>query len=314
MIVAAMLFSAALLSAEPNLSTEEFANVFESREYRYEGDEGKQTVCLRYRLFVPRNLKSGERCPLLLWLHGQGEGGMDNVANLKYLSMVLSDTNHLEQYRFFILVPQCPSSDLSWTGRLGRPRRSETDRDDMLQVAWDMLETTMHDDPIDEDRVYMTGICSGGNAAWEMAMRHPGAFAAITPMTPGGGDPSRAALLANTPIWAFQNEFEHPEGVKEMVSAIRQAGGNVHFTMDRSANHDSWTAAIHRYDAVGWMFQQRRGAWVCWTPPGQCPWQWWHVFGVPFGFAAIVGLAWTAERRRRGLSAAAKPQSTKRDA
>ncbi len=70
--------------------SDEFAKVFEAHEYPV-GQKDRIT----YRLFVPRNLKPTERCPLLLWLHGAGEGGLDNHFNLRYLPLVIKDLEHL---------------------------------------------------------------------------------------------------------------------------------------------------------------------------------------------------------------------------
>ena len=329
------LILASVLAAAPMripVVSEEFANLFEAHEYVFPDHKGTGTFSalsrdkkgtvpfssdpaslgarnrdsprkagpkmsqspadhIPYRRFVPRRLKPGERCPLLLWLHGAGEGGRDNNSNLKYLPLVLKDLQHLEKYRFFILVPQCPSATVVWTSSWGGT--------DMLSIAYDLLEKTMREQPVDPDRVYLLGVCSGGNGCWEMAIRHPGVFAAIVPIAPGLGDVSRAARLVNVPIWAFHCEGDHSEGTEEMVAAIQAAGGNIHLTLKPSKEHDCWSLALTVCDVTTWMLEQRRGQWICWRPPGIKPWRWWHILGVPLAFVSIVCLGWYSERRRR---------------
>ena len=302
---------------------QQLVNLFEAHEYVAGGQR------FHYRLFVPRNLQPTKRYPLLLWLHGAGQGGMDNRENLMYLQAVFSDLNHPEKYRFFILVPQCPSEDIVWTTNLGAEgdrhifrssdvsrQDSTTDRkmsqspapaNDMLTVTHQIFQKTMQEQPVDPDRIYLLGVCSRGNGCWEMAMRYPEMFAAVVPTTPGGGDVSQAGRLINIPIWAFHNKDAEPEGTIEMVAAVQRAGGNIHLTLQQSSEHDSWDLAIKRYDIMNWMLEQRRGQWICWWPPGCRGWRWWHILGVPLAFLSIVCLGWYSEKRRRNSS---RPKGT----
>jgi predicted peptidase len=300
MLVTALMLSIALLSAQPNEQyavSKTFADLFEAHEYRCDGGANQQEICIRYRLFVPHDLKPGERCPLLLWLHGKGEGGMDNQMNLKYLPMVLKDTERIEQYRFFILVPQCPSRDITWSSSLGIANAGASDTNDMLGITHAILQKTMQEHLVDQDRLYLNGICSGGKACWEMAMRHPEIYAAMVLMTPGGGDVTRAAKLANMPIWAFQ--FEKPDDANGMVDAVKRAGGNIHLTTASYQTHDSWSTALRHYNIMAWMLAQHRDPLIYWTPPGHRAWRWWHILGVPLGFLTIVGIGAISEKKRR---------------
>ena len=123
------------------------------------------------------------------------------------------------------------------------------------------------------------------------------------------------ARVANVPIWAFHNMNDKecpPDGVKEMVAAVKKAGGNAHLTLLegkwRESNdawsewwwsHDCWTEAFHRYDIMAWMLAQSRGDLVCWTPPACRLWKWWHILTVPCIFLIVLWLGWCFERRRR---------------
>jgi len=88
--------------------------------------------------------------------------------------------------------------------------------------------------------VSLIGICSGGNACWEMAIRYPEVFSAVVPATPGSGNISKAGRLAGIPIWAFHAKHEHPEGTEAMAAAVEQAGGNIYLTLEQSGAHYSW--------------------------------------------------------------------------
>jgi predicted peptidase len=302
MIAATLLMVSTIVATSPA----DIADLFEAREYRYTGGQYRQQL-FRYRLFVPRSPKPGEHYPLLIWLHGYGERGSDNVKNLRWLELVLDNRKHIERYRFFILATQSP--DGSWgSGAVALP-------DDMLTVTTAIFQKTLQEYPVDPNRVWLSGVSGGGSACWEMAMRHPEWFAAVVPMGSGGGDVSHAGKLVNIPIWAFHNLNDRetsPEDVKRMVAAVNAAGGNAHLTLLEGKwressdawsewwwSHDCWTEAFHRYDIMAWMLAQDRGSWVCWTPPGCRLWKWWHILTVPCIFLTVVWLGCCFERRRR---------------
>jgi predicted peptidase len=289
-VVATVLLAASVLLG---VATPDLPTFFEAKEYRYTGGHYKQEL-FRYRLFVPRNIKPKERCPILVWLHGLGENGSDNVKSLAHLDLVLTDLAHVEKYRFFILVAQCPSANPYWFNR-AEPV------DDMINVAVEILRKTLREQPIDESRIYLSGLSAGGNGCWEMAMRHPELFAAVVPMASGGGDLSRVANLIDIPIWAFHNTKDDgvpADGDRETATAIEAAGGNVHLTLIRAEGHDCWTKTFQYYNIMTWILEQKRGAWICWRPPGFRQ-RTWHIMATPAAFLILVWLGWCSERRRR---------------
>src|SRR5262245_60186354 len=90
----------ALLCSGPAFRAEDPFPQFESRVHK-EGDRS-----LKYRLLVPKGYKKGTALPLIVWLHGSGEAGNDNVSPLRALDKTfLADAGKCPA---FVLVPQCP--------------------------------------------------------------------------------------------------------------------------------------------------------------------------------------------------------------
>lgn len=276
-------------------------DLFEAKEHRYTAGQFHDEP-FRYRLFVPRKMKPTERYPLIVWLHGAGPSGKDNWSQLDLLDMVFDQPDRAEQYRFFLLAFQCPSADLGWYRQFEAANSNVHDANDMLTVNIDLLRKIMKEYPIDPDRVYLAGACTGGAASWEMAMRYPKLFAAVVPLGATGRiDPSRASRLTDVPIWTFHSLHDDlsPSGpVEDMVTAIKQSGGNIHLTLVPTGNHTCWIEAIQSHDAFAWMQAQRRGD-PCWTPPGCQPWTWWRILVLPIALLAFIRLTWTVEHRWR---------------
>jgi predicted peptidase len=291
----------AVSAAQPGIENRfEVDDRWKVHEYRYDVKGRKELV--PYCVFAPRTAKPTERYPLLFWLHWHV---VNDSNSLNWLdNCVIKDKEQVEKRTFFVLfIPnfQAPKQIEGSEGIDFQELQST--------VSFEIFQKTMRDYPIDPDRVCLAGVSAGCSRCWNMAARNPELYAAFVAMT-GSGDTSRSDKLVNIPVWAFQNIEDQitPLSVTlTMVEALRAAGGNVYLTHDpgehKLKNHDCWTAAFEKYDAMGWMLAQRRGAAIGWTPPGVRPWKWWHILTLPCLFLAVLRLGWHFEQRRRGRAA-----------
>jgi predicted esterase len=270
-------------------------DLFEPGEFIYSGGSYRYAT-FKYRLFVPRQLERGETYPLLLWTSGYGERGDDNFGQLMHLDRVFYDRSHPEKYRFFVLAMQNPDGNIAWCKRAGAPLPDEP-----ATVLMEILRTVIDRYPIDQDRIYLSGVSAGGSACWEIGLRYPNRFAAIVPLASAGanGNVERLARLKGTPIWAFhcRNDPSIPvEQVRETVEALKQIGGCEHLTEIDAVSHDCWTAAFRDYGAMEWMLNHARGKWG--TPPGLRPWSWWN-YAIVVSVPAVIVMVVRSERKRR---------------
>ena len=100
----------------------------------------------------------------------------------------------------------------------------------------------------------------GGFGTWSLAAAHPEKFAAIVPIC-GGGIPADAKKLAALPIWVFHGAKDPTVPVqrsREMVEAIKAAGGNIKYTEYPEAKHDSWTETYANPELYKWLLAQKR--------------------------------------------------------
>ena len=63
---------------------------------------------LNYRKLEPAAPEAGKQYPLVLFLHGKGECGTDNLTQLRYGADLFTRQSVRDQYPAFVLFPQCP--------------------------------------------------------------------------------------------------------------------------------------------------------------------------------------------------------------
>jgi predicted peptidase len=203
-------------------------------------------VSLKYLLYLPKGYgeKKDQKWPLMLFLHGAGERGDDLSLVKKHGPPKLIDQG--KEFPFIVVSPQCPIS--SWW----------PEEVDALTALLDEVQSKY---AVDADRVYLTGLSMGGFGTWTLATRYPERFAAIAPIC-GGGDRYLVNRLKNVPAWVFHGEKDTTvpiQASKDMVDALKRAGGTVQFTTYPEAGHDSWTETYNNPELYKWFLSHHRG-------------------------------------------------------
>jgi predicted peptidase len=212
--------------------------------------EGK----LPYRLYVPAEYDAAARYPLVIWLHGAGGSGDDNVAQIagdQVAGTRLWTTAEWQKATpTFVLVPQTNSG---WD--LGDPPNAK----DSLNLVLRILDLVMIDYPIDAHRVYLLGQSMGGGGAWQLLTRYPERFAGAVLVCPVIRELERAPKAAAVPLWMFMGSNDTlVTGARAASAALHQAGGHARYTEYPGAGHDIWTRVFKEPELPRWLFAQTR--------------------------------------------------------
>jgi poly(3-hydroxybutyrate) depolymerase len=225
----------------------------------------KNDFTLPYRFHSPKEMDKQKKYPLVLFMHGAGERGIDN----RYQFFRFKPVPFWEQEECFVLAPQCPTreytagnADCVWVDTpFGAPAHSmKASPTRPMQLTIELLDSLLQLPQIDKSRIYVTGLSMGGFATWELIQRFPEKFAAAAPVC-GGGDPAYAASLTRLPVWAFHGDADDtviPERSREMVDAIKKAGGKPLYTEYKGVGHGAWSPAYSNPDVWKWMFTQKK--------------------------------------------------------
>jgi predicted peptidase len=246
-----------LLGLATSATADDPADLFQARVFK---DEDGKT--LPYRLLKPESVEDGQKYPLVLFLHGAGERGDDNAAQLKNGVQEFAKAGARKDFPCFVAAPQCPR-DSAWSPINFRERKAEyaDDPAEPGRLALELVDELKAEFPIDPDRVYITGLSMGGFGTWDLIARHPDRFAAAVPVC-GGGYPDRADAIKGVPIWAFHGAKDPvvaPALSREMVRALWEADAHPGYTEYPDVEHDSWTAAYREPNLLPWMFSKSLG-------------------------------------------------------
>lgn len=200
--------------------------------------------------------------PLVVFLHGAGERGDDNQAQLGHFPGRMATPEYREQFPCYLLAVQCPEggrwAEFDWRSEAGQ--RQEPEPTAPMQAVIAAVESLVAERPIDLTRIYLTGLSMGGFGSWDLAARKPDWFAAVAPIC-GGGDPDIAEVYKGLPIWAWHDEGDPVVPVslsRKMVKAAEEAGAIVRYDETTGQGHASWVPAYAADKIPAWMFEQRR--------------------------------------------------------
>lgn len=224
---------------------------------------GEQTLTMPYRLMEPTEADPGEQFPLVVFLHGAGERGTDGDTALKHLGPVLATREMRTKHPCYVLAVQCPR-DQTWVEPDPRTLNPTMTEQPSMAIRGVMaaMDQVIKDRAVDRERIYLTGLSLGGYGAWDIAIRRPEMFAAVVPIC-GGGDPTKAALLKDTPIQVWHGSLDGSVPVarsRDMVKALKDAGATVDYREIRNGGHDAWVEAYQPNAAIAFMFKQVRDA------------------------------------------------------
>jgi predicted peptidase len=192
-----------------------------------------------YALHIPKNTK--EKKPLIVFISGDGEKGtaIEKVkinGPFKYLK-----NNELDAY---ILAPQCLENE-DWD----------------VNIIYQLIVKIQKENNIDTNRIYVTGLSSGGWATFNLAIAYPELFAAVVPIS-GYVDlyeMDYICKIKSIPTQIFHGLLDDVVNVDFAISVYKQlkaCNSNVKLTIFDDAGHDAWSRVYDNQEIYDWMFKQ----------------------------------------------------------
>lgn len=226
---------------------------------------------LPYRLLLPENFDPAKEYPLILMLHGAGERGNNNEAQLVHGGKLFLQPNIRQQFPAIVVFPQCPAnsfwSNVQWVYDSVSKKREfyfpeEAEPTYAMLMVQQLMREIQKQFKIKQNQQYVMGLSMGGMGTFELVKRMPNTFAAAVPIC-GGGNTANAKYMQHTAFWIFHGDADVVVPVslsKTMAEAIQKhdAAANMQLTIYPNVNHNSWDNAFAEPQLLPWLFSQQR--------------------------------------------------------
>jgi pimeloyl-ACP methyl ester carboxylesterase len=115
--------------------------------------------------WVPKDYRPNQATPVLLALHGAGGRGNFELRNWIEIA---------EKLGMLVVAPTEAGANVGYAF-------SQREQQNVLEVLrWFRLRCN-----VDENRIHLTGVSRGGHLTWDLALRHPGIWASVSPRIGG---------------------------------------------------------------------------------------------------------------------------------
>jgi poly(3-hydroxybutyrate) depolymerase len=210
-----------------------------------------------YGLYLPRTFTPAKKYPLVISLHGAGSNHRLNLRRVFGQGNRPGESDP-EATRYFP-----PLKDVDYIvasplarGTMGYQGIAERD---VLDVLADVKKRF----PVDEDRVYLTGLSMGGGGTLWLGLTRPDLWAAIAPVCPAqpAGIEDLAPNALNLPVHFFHGDADTAVPVdvsRRWTKNLKELGARVEYTEYPGVKHNSWDNAYRDGAIFDWFSKFRR--------------------------------------------------------
>lgn len=204
-----------------------------------------QLGTFRYWLYTPSD--PTENMPLIVYLHGgSGKGDDLNLITAVDGFPQYLQSGQLGDVRAYVVIPQLPSTQKGWVNA--------------AESISELIDHTVSTYKINRNNISLTGHSMGGTGTWNLACTYPSLFARIAPLSGSiRNTPDIIDNLKNIPVRAFVGSADTivpPDSSKEVIAALKAAGGSAEITVFDGADHfsvPSLTFLDTNIDLIGWL-------------------------------------------------------------
>ena len=214
---------------------------------------------VNYQYFKPVNKDDGKKHPLIIWFHGNGEGGykdyQNNVSQKLANRGAVAFAEDKTQKIFGGAYVVAPQADDTWYNNYSKG---------YIKSVKAMIDEFASENNIDKNRIYIFGASAGGYMSFRMMIEYPDYFAAFSTSAAAldkaaisGGVATTAQDLMkirNKPLWmvhaqndptiSYENTSKRVYDVLSKYGAILSSYPNVKIGETEYNGHWSWIYSL----------------------------------------------------------------------
>lgn len=196
-----------------------------------------------YLVRTPDNIKTDEKIPVIIFLHGRSLSGHD-LNRVKRYGVLRA----IERGKDLDAIVVAPQTSNGW------------DPDKVV----DVLDEVLKNYPADEHRVYVCGMSMGGYGTMDVAGKYPERFAAAVAIC-GGGTVSYACNLTQVPLWIQHGSADRAVPAsesKKIYNAIKKCNNKADATLTiiPGGTHGSVESLFHGEKIYDFLFKHSKGS------------------------------------------------------
>ena len=234
---------------------------------------------VNYQYFKPVNKDDGKKHPLIIWFHGNGEGGYkdyrNNVSQKLANRGAVAFAEDKTQKIFGGAYVVAPQADDTWYNNYSKG---------YIKSVKAMIDEFASENNVDKNRIYVFGASAGGYMSFRMMIEYPNYFAAFSTSaaaldkaaTSGGVATTTQDLMKirNKPLWmvhaqndptiSYENTSKRVYDVLSKYGAILSSYPNVKIGETEYNGHWSWIYSLRNMPVNNkgehlfeWMAKQR---------------------------------------------------------
>ena len=234
---------------------------------------------VNYQYFKPVNKDDGKKHPLIIWFHGNGEGGYkdyrNNVSQKLANRGAVAFAEDKTQKIFGGAYVVAPQADDTWYNNYTKG---------YIKSVKAMIDEFASENNVDKNRIYVFGASAGGYMSFRMMIEYPDYFAAFSTSaaaldkaaTSGGVATTTQDLMKirNKPLWmvhakndptiSYENTSKRVYDVLSKYRAILSSYPNVKIDGTEYNGHWSWIYSLRNMPVNNkgehlfeWMAKQR---------------------------------------------------------
>ena len=214
---------------------------------------------VNYQYFKPVNKDDGKKHPLIIWFHGNGEGGYkdyrNNVSQKLANRGAVAFAEDKTQKIFGGAYVVAPQADDTWYNNYTKG---------YIKSVKAMIDEFASENNVDKNRIYVFGASAGGYMSFRMMIEYPDYFAAFSTSaaaldkaaTSGGVATTTQDLMKirNKPLWmvhaqndptiSYENTSKRVYDVLSKYGAILSSYPNVKIGENEYNGHWSWIYSL----------------------------------------------------------------------
>lgn len=219
---------------------------------------------LPYRILYPKEYDKNKAYPLILFLHGMGERGSNNEAQLNHVAPLLLAEREKGENETIVILPQCNENDM-WVNEDLRANlkdfknlyvEKEYAPTQSMQLVEKLLDKMISLPQVDKNRVSIMGLSMGGFGTLDLLSRRPNTFIKAAPICGGGVMAFANRYVGSTAIKLFHGADDSvvtPDLSRALYDRLQALGAEVSYTEYPGVNHNSWDNAFKEPNLIKWL-------------------------------------------------------------